>query len=443
MKKKLLSALIMVMLSISLVACGGNQMNSDSDSTQSQTDNENASEEIITIHVFTGLADRKTGTGLIEEILFEQYMKENPNIKIEVEALDGETYKTKFKAYATSSEMPDLLGVWGQPAFINEIIDAGLLAELNPEDYKDYGFVKGALDGFSKDGKLYGLPRSTDIMGFYYNKAIFEENGWEVPKTYNELIELAGKIREAGLIPVSMDGADKWPLAIYLNDLIAKIDGDNGDKISQSIANGDFSDPTYKKAAELLRKSVEAGLFQNGFETTDYATAFNLFANGQAAMYYMGNWEMSIATNPDVLPEIRENIGVFAMPEVEGGKGKVTDIAAWNGVGYSISANSPVKEEAIKLLNYMMKPENLSKLTWQNGVGMSAQDYSGYLTGDETVPQKIFTNILMEATSITGTPINDLGTSAFKTVCEDLCQELAIGAITPEEFIQKLEEATK
>ncbi len=53
----------------------------------------------------------------MEQTLFDQYMEENPNITIEVEALDDEAYKTKFKAYASGSGMPDLVNVWGHPSF--------------------------------------------------------------------------------------------------------------------------------------------------------------------------------------------------------------------------------------------------------------------------------------------------------------------------------------
>ena len=191
------------------------------------------------------------------------------NITIEVEALDDEAYKTKFKAYASGSDMPDLVNAWGQPSFLNEIIDAGLLAELNMDDYADYGFISGSLDGFSKEGKLYGLARNTDVMGFYYNKALFESNGWTIPTTYDELLTLAGKIQEAGLIPVSMDGSDKWPISIYVHDLMQKIDPSIKTEVQSSIANADFSNPVYTQAADLMVQAVDAGMFQNGFETTD------------------------------------------------------------------------------------------------------------------------------------------------------------------------------
>ena len=52
----------------------------------------------------------------------------------------------------------------------------GVLAELDEADYSDYGFISGSLEGFKKDGKLYGLPRNTDVAAFYYNEKIFKEN---------------------------------------------------------------------------------------------------------------------------------------------------------------------------------------------------------------------------------------------------------------------------
>ena len=89
-------------------------------------------------------------------------MQENPNVKIEVESLDEEAYKTKFKAYSMDG-LPDIVSIWGQPAFLDEVLDAGVLAELNEADYADYGFISGSLEGFKKDGKLYGLQYSTTI----------------------------------------------------------------------------------------------------------------------------------------------------------------------------------------------------------------------------------------------------------------------------------------
>jgi raffinose/stachyose/melibiose transport system substrate-binding protein len=157
----------------------------------------------------------------------------------------------------------------------------------------------------------------------------------------------------------------------------------------------------------------------------------------------MGSWESSMALNEDIAEEIRTNIRVFTMPPIAGGKGTQNDIAAWNGGGYAVAADSKVKEEAIKFLNYMYQPDKLSKYGWENGVGMSAQDQSAYMTGNETELQNAFTSILNNATSVSGTPINDCGPSAFKTAIESEIQSVSNGTTSVDDFLANIGQACK
>lgn len=436
MRKKLLSiVLAAAMVGTLLTGCGGGS-STGSGSGGASKDGK------VTIKVFSNLPDRKNGQGLVEQKIIDEYMEENENVVIEVEALDEEAYKTKFKAYSMEG-MPDVVSIWGQPSFLDEVLDAGVLAELNEDDYKDYGFISGSLDGFKKDGKLYGLPRNTDVAGFYYNQKMFEDNGWKVPTTYDELLDLAKEINDAGIIPLAMDGGDGWPMAVYLSDILFKITGDYSSIVTDAVANGDFSDEAFKKATEILKETADAGLFQNGYDSQDYGTAMNLFTNGQAAMFYMGSWETSMALNEDIPEEIRTNIRVFTMPVIDGGKGTATDIMAWNGGGYAVSANSEVKEEAIKFLNYMYQPDKLSKYGWENGVGMSAQNQEDYMTGNETELQMQFVDAVNGATKVSGTPLNDCGPSAYKTKMESEIQSVSNGTITVDDFLSKIGEACK
>lgn len=465
MKKKAVATLLTAAMTISMLAgCGssgdsapaassapaaetpagddGNAAGDVGDTGEAETSAE-ASGEAVTIKLFSNLPDRKNGQGLVEQMIIDEYMAANPNITIEVEALDEEAYKTKFKAYAMDG-MPDVVSIWGQPSFLDEVLDAGVLAELNQEDYVDYGFIPGSLDGFMKDDKLYGLPRNTDIQIVYYNQKMFEDNGWEVPATYEDMIALCGDIQAAGITPMAMDGGDGWPMACFLTDILVKVAGINyADIVSNAVATGDFTAPEIKQATQILVDSANAGLFQTGYDSQDYGTAMNLFTNGQAAMCSMGSWESSMALNEDIAPEIRDNIRAFTLPVVEGGKGGANDIAAWNGGGYAVSANSAVKDEAIKFLNYMYQPDKLSKYGWENGVGMSAQDQTAYLTGNETELQKQVMDIMKNADSISGTPINDCGPSAFKTAIESEIQGVSNGSTSVDDFLAAIGEACK
>lgn len=412
MKKKIIASLLTLAMAVSLLAGCSNSgsstlTSSDVQDTEQESSAENnemvqeaGSGEAVTIKVFSNLPDRKNGQGLVEQMIIDEYMAANPNVTIEVEALDEEAYKTKFKAYAMDG-MPDVVSIWGQPSFLDEVLDAGVLAELNEADYADYGFIAGSLEGFKKDDKLYGLPRNTDIMLIYYNQKMFDDNGWKVPATYDELKKLCADIKAAGITPIAMDGGDGWPMACFLTDIFVKVAGtDYADIVRNAVAAGDFSAPEMKEATQILVDSVAAGMFQVGYDSQDYGTTMNLFTNGQAAMYCMGSWDCSMALNEDIAPEIRDNIRAFTMPVVDGGKGGANDIAAWNGGGYAVSADSTVKEEAIKFLNYMYQPDKLSKYGWENGVGMSAQDQTAYLTGNETELQKQVMDILKNADSV-------------------------------------------
>lgn len=435
MKKRILCLVLVMLLAVAALAGCGNGETTD-------VGNQNAVDEKVTLKVFSNLPDRKNGQGLIEQMIIDEYMDANKNVEIEVEALDEEAYKTKFKAYSMEG-MPDVVSIWGQPSFLDEVLEAGVLEALNEADYADYKFLNGSLDGFKKDGKLYGLPRNTDVAGFYYNEKMFKDNGWEIPKTYDELLTLAGTIKDAGIVPLAMDGGDGWPMAIFLSDIMFKITGDYQGMVSDAVANGDFSADELKQATQLMKDAADAGLFQNGYDSQDYGTAMNLFTNGQAAMFYMGSWEASMALNKDISEDIRTNIRVFTMPVVDGGKGKATDIAAWNGGGYAVSASSKVKDEAVKFLNYMYQIDKLSKYGWENGVGMSAQDQNEYMTGNETELQKQFVDLINNSTSLSGTPINDCGPSAYKTKLESEIQSVSNGTISVDEFLDIIGKACK
>lgn len=433
MKKKLVSVLLATAMAVTMMAGCGNKEEAPKDGDS----------ERVTLKVFSNLPDRKNGQGLVEQMIIDEYMEENKNVTIEVEALDEEAYKTKFKAYSMEG-MPDVVSIWGQPAFLDEVVDAGVLAELNADDYADYKFIEGSLNGFTYDGKLYGLPRNTDVACIYYNQKIFEDNGWKVPETYDELLNLADEMNAKNIVPMAMDGGDGWPMAVYLSDILFKLTGeDYSGIVSNAVTTGDFSDENLKKATELLNEAADAKLFQNGYDSQDYGTAMNLFTNGQAAMFYMGSWESSMALNEDIPEEIRNNIRVFTMPIIDGGKAAATDIAAWNGGGYAVSANSKVKEEAIKFLNYMYQPDKLSKYGWENGVGMSAQDQSEYMTDKETELQMQIVDAVKQATSVSGTPINDCGPSAFKTSIESEIQSVSNGSTSVEDFLSTIGAACK
>ncbi|MBJ6362667.1 ABC transporter substrate-binding protein [Paenibacillus sp. GCM10012307] len=444
MKRALILVMMFALTGMLLAACGGNKETTPTNQPP-QTNKEGGANtkpegEQVKLKFFSALADRSNGPGKIEQNLIDAYMNDNPNVKIEVEALQDEPYKAKMKVYASSNDIPDIIQSWGQASFIKPLINAGLLLELNEADFASSKFVAGATDGFSQDGKLYGLPRNTDFFVVYYNKKLFEDHGVKVPGTTQELKEAAAALRKAGVNPIASNGMDGWSLPIWFEYVAQRHNGDFN-KID-AVLNGQA---TFSGDADFLAAATEFQEFAvikglaDGFITADYGTSRNMFGQGQAAMYLMGNWEAGLATDENFPEDFRNNVGAIPYPASD--KGKTTDVAAWFGGGYSVAKNSKHPEEAVKFLQYFFAPENWAKQLWQTGSGTPAQNFDEFLTGDETELQKQLIGIFSSISSSSGTPVQDNGTDEFKTKVMEAHQNLLSQLITPEAFLKELDAA--
>jgi len=442
--KKLLSSVLALTIVASMAACGSSTESADSTAAvSSSVAEESKPAEPVTLKIFSTSPDRATGVGKLEDDIAAKYKAENPNVTIEFEALQDEPYKQKFKAYTASNSLPDIFMVWGQSAFFGPVMKGGYAAELNTADYADYKFVNGTLDGYSQDGKLYGLPRNLDTMLLLYNKAMFDDNGLKVPTTYAELLEVSKAFRAKGIAPLAMTGKDKWPLGILYQDLVLKLSGNQ--KLIYDAMDGKTTfaaEADLLKAAQMVQEMADAKVFQDAFTASDYGAANNLFAQEKAAMYYMGSWTMNMAGDTNFSEHFRQNVGATYFPVIDGGKGTAGDALAWCGAGYAVSEKSANKAEAIKLLNYMMKPENSAKLSWETGAQVPAQDYSAFMTGKENQLQTQITALIASAKTTSALSCwYDNSTPAMKTDGENLSQKLAAKQLTPEQFLAECDKA--
>ncbi|WP_219836130.1 ABC transporter substrate-binding protein [Paenibacillus sp. R14(2021)] len=432
---------------MALTACGGNSSINASNTAGGNAKNagsKNASgnsAEAVTLRLFSNLPDRKSGQGLAEQMVIDNYMKENPNVKIEVEALAEEPFKNKLKAYMASNEPIDLTMVHGG-AELNTLVQAGYVKELNPADYESeqFNFLPGVYKSFTFNDKVYGLPRNSDYEVIYYNKKLFEENGVKVPTTFTELLEAAKAFRDKKIIPMSINGKDLWSFGGLYQFIAQRYSGDFNlflDAVDKKIKLGD--DESFLKAAQYMAQLREAGLFQDGFMTADYGASQNLFTQGRAAMWFMGSWEAGMATNESLPAEFRSNLGVVEFPVAEDGKAKVTDLLAWNGGGYALVNSSKHPEESKKFLDYLFQENQWAKTAWETGAAVPAQKYE--LTGKESETQKNLTDILFNATSTPGAFGIDYGTPKFKDDSQNVFGKFFSGGMTAEELISELQGA--
>lgn len=447
MKKKMLPVLLLLVLMASMIAaCGGNNNNSNEQAAPSdQGENNQKTEDIeekeqVTLRFFSNSPNLEDAH--FSKIM-DMYMDENPHVKIEYEGLQDEPYKNKIKVYSASNDLPDVIQVWGQPSFLEPLLEADDLLELNLDDYKDYQFAPNSLDGFTYNGNLYGLPRNAELFVLYYNKKIFEDNGLTPPTTTSELFDVAKKLRENGINPLVTNGRDGWSLPIWFEYFVQRETGtfETMDKaLSREMK---FTDEPFLKAAEKLYEFSKLGGLADGTIMADYGTARNMFGQGQAAMYLMGSWEAALDQDENFPDEFTQNVGVIPYPASDDGTGGLNDIAAWYGGGFSVTKHSKHPEEAVKFLNYLMHPDNWAKILWEENGGLPATNFEKYMTGNETQLMKDLVKMFNEMEASSGTPVLDMATPEFKDVIMKAHQKLISDQYGPQEFLQEIDAAAE
>jgi len=429
--KKLIALLLAMVMCLSLVACGGGETPTEPAGNDEPAGNEAAGnnepaggEDQIVITLMSNLPDRTSGEGLLEQTILDAYMAENPNVKIEVEAYPDADYKTKYSGYlAAPGTMPDLTMNWVTPARMNDVMAAGVYAEIDPAAIADYNFADGSLETCTWDGKIYGLARNTDTMLFYYNMDLFEELKLEVPKTWEELLALGPVIEQAGYVACATNGAEAWGQTHLWSAILAEMIGaDYASTVLGAYEKNDFSAECWTESTQRLLDLADA-LYPEGWEVTDYGTSKNMFLNGGAAMFWMGSWEMGMTADFE--------IGAFALPAIDNG----TDgfMFAFPGAGYMVTAGTENEEAAMDLLLWMMKPENWSAKAWELGVCISAQDFYNYETGNETNVQKAIMAAMNATPGWSGMSITNRNPETDGDIAVQV-QGLEQGLLTIDEF---------
>ena len=106
-----------------------------------------------------------------------------------------------------AADYPDLFQSWGGGIMAAQA-DAGLLKDITADiaDWKDT-INPGAMSIYKYNGKQYGVPWDMGMIGFWYNKALFEQAGITAPPaTWEEYLAAVEKLQAAGIEPLAIAG---------------------------------------------------------------------------------------------------------------------------------------------------------------------------------------------------------------------------------------------
>ena len=296
----------------------------------------------------------------------DAYMAANPNVTIKITVLENEAFKTKLSTTA-AADYPDLFQSWGGGIMAAQA-DAGLLKDITADiaDWKDT-INPGAMSIYNYNGKQYGVPWDMGMIGFWYNKALFEQAGITAPPaTWDEYLAAVEKLRAAGIDPLAIAGKDKWPSMHLWTYLVLRNGG--GDALSEMIQSGNWNTDACTKAGEDVLALNALDPYQAGYKSADYNAEAASVGNGKAAMELMGQWAPSVQMDQSADKKgLGDDLGWFAFPTVEGGAGAATD-GVGGGNGIAVGVNAP--PEAIDFLKFFSSVDNGNKLNTDN-VGLS------------------------------------------------------------------------
>ena len=251
----------------------------------------------------------------------------------------------------------------------DDLIDAGLITDLTAlaekEGWKDKVYPPTQFDSCVRNGKVWCVPVNIhSAFWMWTNRKVFEDNGLQPPKNWDELLAAAPKLREKGIIPLS--AAQGWPISLLADNIeIAALGNDNFKKIyaerNMDVAKGEASKSVWEKydQARQLIDSAEI--------VPQWNDAVSLVITGKAAANVMGDWAQ----------------GEFQVANMVAGKDYdclaglgLSDVVNTGGdVFYFPKQSDPAVTEAqLKLASIMFSPEVQVALNLKKGSMPVRQD---------------------------------------------------------------------
>lgn len=343
-----------------------------------------ATKEPITIKFFHQYAEPQRlpyWTNLIDE-----YMKLNPNVKIEMEVVPNEPYKEKIRVQLGSKDAPDLFFSW-DGEWIKRFADNDAILDLTPyldadPEFKN-SFNQGLLTVSQWDGKQYGLPIRTCVNFVVYNTEIFARYNIEEPQTWAEFIAILDLLKSKGVIPLAIGNLQGWPLIHYLSTFNLQMVPYETLYNDYHLVTGEFTDPGYIEALRLLQEFNNSGYFMPGVQSTSQDAAKAMFNAGRAAMIFDQTASFKMAYLEKMGADTWD---VFPMPAIEGARGDTDRMVAWIDQ-FVVSSKTEHPEAVVDFLKFFYNYEN--QMEMQRSLGFVSPITSVSSDSSTSFPQLI------------------------------------------------------
>ena len=316
--KKLISALIILIISLCAIYCA----------PKKET---NKNEVIIWTLQMSDFSDYMNG-------VIKDFEKENPEIKIKWIDVPFSEGEKRTLASVLSDNPPDLINL--NPDFTATLAQKGALAEIDRN--KTSQFNQGILKSLEYNGKLYSIPWYATSAVTIYNKDLIAKAGVKVPKTYEEIGEIAPLIKQK-------TGTYVFLPNITENDTMLKILNKYGVNSADTITSN-----TSVQVFEFFKTLYAKDLIPKESVTQTHREALEKYMSGNIVLFQAGaNFLTMIKENAPSIYKVTD-----VAPQITGKLGQ-NDFSLMN---FIIPLKAKHKDEALKFALFLTNEQNQLKI---------------------------------------------------------------------------------
>jgi raffinose/stachyose/melibiose transport system substrate-binding protein len=287
-----------------------------------------------------------------DEVL-ENFQKANPNIKVNMEIIPTEDYYKTLTMRVFGGEAGDIFAIHPGGELFN-VVKAGAYMDLS--DQKDIldCFDEAGLQPGQVNGKQYALVQTTNALAMYYNKGMFSKYGLQVPKTWEEFLNVCETLKKNNITPITIAVGEVWVPEFFYLSLDVNIEKDLASYVK--VGKGELKITEMegvKNTLEMMRELRSKGYISKDASGTKYDPMVTAFAQGKAAMMPTGTWSMNSvrSQNPDI------DFGVFNPPSKGGTVQKGVSVP---GLLFGINAGTQQPEASLLFAKYMISPDAMN-----------------------------------------------------------------------------------
>jgi maltose/maltodextrin transport system substrate-binding protein/arabinogalactan oligomer/maltooligosaccharide transport system substrate-binding protein len=209
--------------------------------------------------------------------------EEEYGVTLNVQQLAFGDIRDQLRIAGPAGEGPDV--IVGAHDWLGELVLNGLLSPIDLGDAAA-DFSEVAINAFTYDGDLYGVPYATENIAFFYNTDLVETP----PATWAEVRSLSEEIMDSGAadygyIRQEGDPYHFFPIQTAFGGYVFGIDAEG----SYDPSDVGIDAPGSIAGLQWVQDMVKDGLIPTGL---DGVAAETLFMDGNAAMYITGPWNI-------------------------------------------------------------------------------------------------------------------------------------------------------